>query len=62
MLRRISLAGDPLAIQAIENRKLPFEENLWLKGLTKGLNPAMAGSILKEGRRRGRGAVIIFYE
>jgi hypothetical protein len=47
------IAGYPLAIQVIESRKLPFEENLWLRGLTKDLNPAVAGSILKESRKKG---------
>jgi hypothetical protein len=47
------IAGYPLEIQVIENKKLPFEENLWLKGLTKDLNPDMAGSILKESRKKG---------
>ncbi|MDR0597224.1 MAG: hypothetical protein LBG14_01810 [Treponema sp.] len=36
----------------IESGKLPFEENLWLRGLAKDLNPAAAGSILKESRKR----------
>jgi hypothetical protein len=50
------IAGYPLDIQMIESKKLPVEENLWLKGLTKDLNPAMAGSILKESRKKGRGS------
>jgi hypothetical protein len=49
------IAGYPLTIQVIESRKLSFEENRWLKGLTKDLNPAAAGSILEESRKRGLG-------
>jgi hypothetical protein len=37
------IEGYPLAIQVIESKKLPVEENLWLKGLAKDLNPAIAG-------------------
>ncbi|MDR2632538.1 MAG: hypothetical protein LBC51_02820 [Treponema sp.] len=47
--------GYPIAIQVIESRKLPIEENLWLRGLAKDLNAAMAGSILEEIRKKGRG-------
>jgi hypothetical protein len=47
------ITGSPLAIQVIESKKLPFEENLWLKGLTKDLNPKAAGSILRESRKKG---------
>jgi hypothetical protein len=49
------IGGYPLAIQVIESGKLPFEENLWLKGLRKDLSAAVAGSILEEGRKRGLG-------
>jgi hypothetical protein len=49
------IAGYPLTIQVIESKKLPLEENLWLKGLAKDLNPAIAGSILKESRKKGLG-------
>jgi hypothetical protein len=48
------IAGYPLPIQMIESKKLPFEENLWLKGLTKDLNPAMAGSILEKSQKKGK--------
>jgi hypothetical protein len=47
------ITGYPLGIQVIESKKLPLEENLWLKGLTKDLNPATAGSILEESRKKG---------
>jgi hypothetical protein len=41
------VSGYPVAIQVIESRKLPFEENLWLKGLSKDLSAAAAGTIWK---------------
>jgi hypothetical protein len=50
------LTGYPLAIQVIENKKLPFEENLWLKGLAKDLNAKSARSILEESRKKRSGA------
>jgi hypothetical protein len=49
------ITGRHLTIQVIESRKLPFEENLWLKGLTKDLNAVAAGSILKESWKKGIG-------
>jgi hypothetical protein len=49
------IPGYPLAIQVIESKKLPLGENLWLRGLAKDLNPAMAGSILEESRKKGMG-------
>jgi hypothetical protein len=55
------IAGYPLTIQVIENKKLPFEENLWLKGLTKDLNAKVARSILEESRKKGPGADIAAY-
>ncbi|MDR0597938.1 MAG: hypothetical protein LBG14_05465 [Treponema sp.] len=55
------ITGYPLAIQIIESGKLSFEENLWLKGLAKDLNPAAAGSILKESRKRGLGTGLRAY-
>jgi hypothetical protein len=55
------ITGYPLAIQVVEGKKLPFEENLWLKGLAKDLNPAMAGSILEESRKKGTGTELGAY-
>ncbi|MDR3122710.1 MAG: hypothetical protein LBU16_02900 [Treponema sp.] len=55
------IAGYPLETQVIESRKLPFEENLWLKGLTKDLNPAMAGSILEASHKKGSRAELGAY-
>jgi predicted transposase YdaD len=45
----------------IEGQKLPLEENLWLKGLTKDLNAKTARSILEESRKRGKEAEIAAY-
>jgi primase-polymerase (primpol)-like protein len=45
----------------IESKKLPFEENLWLKGLTKDLNARAARSILEESRKKGPGAELETY-
>jgi hypothetical protein len=55
------ITGYPLVIQAIESKKLPVEENLWLKGLAKDLNPATAGSILEESRKKGTAADLAAY-
>jgi hypothetical protein len=41
------IAGYPLSIQVIESKKLPFEENLWLRGLTKDLNAKATGNIFR---------------
>ncbi|MDR1507502.1 MAG: hypothetical protein LBI67_10420 [Treponema sp.] len=50
------ISGYPVDIQVIESRKLPPGENLWLRGLAKDLNIETAGAILKESRKRGKGA------
>jgi hypothetical protein len=55
------IAGYPLAIQVIESKKLSFEENLWLKGLTKDLSPVVAGSTLKESWKKDRQAELGAY-
>jgi hypothetical protein len=55
------ITGYPLAIQVIESKKLPVEENLWLKGLTKDLNAKTARSILEESRKKGPGAELEAY-
>jgi hypothetical protein len=49
------ISGYPVAIQVIECKKLDLRENLWLKGLTKDLNAAAAGTILEESRKKGKG-------
>ncbi|MDR2305121.1 MAG: hypothetical protein LBE10_11095, partial [Treponema sp.] len=56
-----SISGYPAAIQVIESKKLPLAENLWLKGLATDLNAEAAGSILKESRKRGKGAELAAY-
>jgi hypothetical protein len=55
------IAGYPLPIQLIETKRLPVEENLWLKGLTKDLNAQAARSILEESRKKGKEADIAAY-
>jgi hypothetical protein len=55
------ITGYPLPIQVIESKKLPFEENLWLKGLTKDLNAKVARSILEESRKKGKEAEVAAY-
>jgi hypothetical protein len=44
------IAGDIIPIQIIDNRRLPVEENLWLKGLGKDLEIGPALAILKKSR------------
>jgi hypothetical protein len=46
------VSGYPVTIQVIESKKLPLEENLWLKGLSNDLNAEAAGTILEESRKR----------
>jgi hypothetical protein len=46
------IRGYWLTIQVIESKKLSAEENLWLKGLDRGLKVETAGSILEEGGKR----------
>jgi hypothetical protein len=55
------ITGYPLPIQLIETKRLPVEENLWLKGLTKDLNAKAARSILEESRKKGKEADILAY-
>jgi hypothetical protein len=56
-----SISGYPVSIQVIECKKLSLSENLWLKGLNNDLNAADAGAILKESRKKDRGAQIGAY-
>ena len=44
--------GDYLPIQIIESKKLPENENLWLKSLTKDLGIRSVNAILREGKRQ----------
>jgi hypothetical protein len=55
------ITGYPLPIQVIESKKLPVEENLWLKGLTKDLNTKAARNILEESWKKGTGTELEAY-
>jgi hypothetical protein len=46
------IEGDIIPIQVIDSRELSVEENLWLKGLGKGLEIGPAMSILKASREK----------
>jgi hypothetical protein len=48
------ITGGLVDMQVIESGKLPLEENLWLKGLNRGLNAETASVILKAGERRNK--------
>jgi hypothetical protein len=48
------ITGYRIAIQVIESGKLPLGENLWLKGLNRGLNAETASVILREGEKRNK--------
>ena len=56
-----TVSGDILPIQVIDNRKLTVEENLWLKGLNKQLDPLMVVQIVEEAKRKGKTARIQAY-
>ncbi|MDR1096064.1 MAG: hypothetical protein LBL31_06720 [Spirochaetaceae bacterium] len=44
------ITGYRLGIQIVETKKLAPEDNLWLRGLDKGLNAETAGSIIEASR------------
>jgi hypothetical protein len=46
------ITGGLVDIQIIETKKLAPEENLWLKGLGRGLNAETAGSIIEASREK----------
>jgi hypothetical protein len=46
------ITGYRIGIQIIETKKLSPEENLWLKGLNRGLNAKTAGSIIEASREK----------
>jgi hypothetical protein len=46
------LQGYPLLVQIIEGRRLEAKENLWLRGLERGLNTELLGAILEESEKR----------
>jgi hypothetical protein len=56
-----TVGGDYLPIQIIETKRLPAEENLWLKSLTNDLEPGAAGSILEAGKTAEREAPLDAY-
>jgi hypothetical protein len=49
-----TISGDILPIQVIDSRKLPVEENLWLRGLNNGLKPLMLTQVSNKIRRQGK--------
>jgi hypothetical protein len=55
------ISGYPVSIQVIECKKLSLSENLWFRGLAKDLNATVAGTILEESRKRGRGEELAAY-
>jgi len=56
-----TISGDILPIQVIDNRKLSLDENLWLKGLNKQLDPLTVVQIVEEAKRKGKTARINAY-
>jgi hypothetical protein len=53
--------GDYLPIQLIETKRLPMEENLWLKSLTNDLEAGAASAILEAGKGATREAPLNAY-
>jgi hypothetical protein len=56
-----TVKGDILPIQIIESRKLPAEENVWLKSLRDRLNHTEREQISTEMARQGKDAQIAAY-
>jgi len=56
-----TVRGDILPIQVIDSRKLPVEENLWLKSLSNGLGYKAMTEIGKEIDRQGKAARLAAY-
>jgi hypothetical protein len=56
-----TVSGDIMPIQVIESRKLPAEENIWLKSLRDGLNYTERDRINTEIARQGKDAQIAAY-
>jgi hypothetical protein len=56
-----TISGDVMPIQVIESRKLPAEENIWLKSLRGGLNDTEREQINTEIARQDKNAQIDAY-
>jgi hypothetical protein len=56
-----TVSGDIMPIQVIESRKLPAEENVWLRSLCGGLNDTERERISTEMTRQGKDAQIEAY-
>jgi predicted pyridoxine 5'-phosphate oxidase superfamily flavin-nucleotide-binding protein len=56
-----TVKGDILPIQIIDSRKLSVEENLWLKGLSKQLDPKTVIKISDEAVKKSKAARIQAY-
>jgi len=56
-----TVSGDILPIQVIDSRKLPAEENLWLKSLSNELEYAEFSQVSTEIRRQGKAARLSAY-
>jgi hypothetical protein len=56
-----TISGDVMPIQIIESRKLPAEENIWLKSLRGGLNRVEMDQIWTEITRQDKDAQIAVY-
>jgi hypothetical protein len=55
------ISGYWLPVQVIESGKLALEENVWLKGLNKGLNVETTRIILEEGQKKKKDPEIAAY-
>jgi hypothetical protein len=56
-----TVSGDYLSIQLIETKRLPAEENLWLKSLTNDLEAGAASAILEAEKEATREAPLNAY-
>ncbi|GHU94914.1 hypothetical protein FACS189479_08120 [Spirochaetia bacterium] len=48
------VTGDFIPIQIVESKKLSESDNMWFKGLNKGLDISSFGRIVKESRMKGK--------
>jgi hypothetical protein len=55
------VTGDFFPVQIVESKKLSESDNIWLKGLNRGLDFSSLGHILKESRLKGKNARIRAY-